>query len=246
MNNWTTIKTVTHPSEIAVIRGRLEAEGIECFVLNELTTQVNPFYSNAVGGVQLQVKDSDLPNAIAILNDGSYYSDREAEPPKILLHIDSSTSKIPLLRKLPLLYRLIILIAVIVGVMISVFVYATLPSIYERLTANSWCLNYVIYDNKYFKPQTNDYLKLIGAGICEESITFRHNGDVTLPGFKSHTIWGSWKLVNSQLYISQTDTFDFVYNGIYQLEFANEELILRSEKTTLNCHAENIHVNLPF
>ena len=35
MANWITIKTFTLPAEVAVIRTRLESEGIECFVMNE-------------------------------------------------------------------------------------------------------------------------------------------------------------------------------------------------------------------
>jgi hypothetical protein len=72
LENWITIRTFNLPTDAVVIRARLEAEGIECFLKNELTVQVNPFYSNAVGGVQLQVKESDFVNAVAILREGGY------------------------------------------------------------------------------------------------------------------------------------------------------------------------------
>ena len=64
-----TILTVTFPHEVAVIRGRLEAEGITCFVKDELTVQVYPFCSNAIGGVKLQVLGRDLNHAINILKE---------------------------------------------------------------------------------------------------------------------------------------------------------------------------------
>ena len=67
-----TVLTVTFPHEVAVIRGRLEAEGIACFVKDELTVQVNPFYSNAIGGVKLQVLESDLNQAVEILKETGY------------------------------------------------------------------------------------------------------------------------------------------------------------------------------
>src|SRR4051812_2015968 len=47
MSDLVTIKTFSYSTELAVIRARLESEGIECFVKDELTAQVNPFYSNA-------------------------------------------------------------------------------------------------------------------------------------------------------------------------------------------------------
>ena len=50
-----TVLTATFASEVVVIRGRLESEGIICFVKDELTAQIQPFYSNAIGGVKLQI-----------------------------------------------------------------------------------------------------------------------------------------------------------------------------------------------
>ena len=64
-----TILTGTFGYEVAVVRSRLESEGIICFVQDELTVQVSPFYSNAVGGVKLQVRESDLAQALEILKD---------------------------------------------------------------------------------------------------------------------------------------------------------------------------------
>jgi len=244
--NWITIKTFTLPIEAAIIRGRLESEGIECFLTNELTTQVNPLYSNAIGGVELQVRESDLQNAIAILKEGGYLPDEDALPSTFLLKLDSITLKIPFLKKLQLLLRLMILVAVFVGAIVSFIIYANLPTTSERLTANKWCLDNVVYDNKKFIPETDAFIKFIGSGFCNESITFLDNGKVTFPGFKSNSVWAHWQLENDFLIISRADTFDFVYNGLYKLEFSNNQLILKSEKTTLNCHKENIHINLPF
>jgi DNA-directed RNA polymerase subunit RPC12/RpoP len=67
-----TILTGTFVYEIAVVRSRLESEGIICFVPNELTAQVVPHYSNAVGGVKLQVRESDLTRALEILREAEH------------------------------------------------------------------------------------------------------------------------------------------------------------------------------
>ena len=72
MENFITILTVTYPHELAVIRGRLESEGIESFAKDEMTVSVNPFYSNAIGGIKLQVRESDLDEAMGILKEGGY------------------------------------------------------------------------------------------------------------------------------------------------------------------------------
>jgi DNA-directed RNA polymerase subunit RPC12/RpoP len=82
LDNFVTIMTFTYPMELAVLRGRLEADGIECRVLDELTVQVNPFYSNAIGGVKLQVRESDIQKAIGILIEGGYIKNEDLQPPK--------------------------------------------------------------------------------------------------------------------------------------------------------------------
>ncbi|MDR2621822.1 MAG: DUF2007 domain-containing protein [Dysgonamonadaceae bacterium] len=74
-----TVLTATYGYEIAVIRSRLEAEGITCFIKDEFTVQVNPFYSNAIGGVKLQVKESDLNQAIEILKETGYIKDKDLQ-----------------------------------------------------------------------------------------------------------------------------------------------------------------------
>lgn len=62
-----TIATFTHPQEASVIRARLEWEGIPCHLKDEHTVQVHPFYSNAIGGVKLQVRAGEADRARAVL-----------------------------------------------------------------------------------------------------------------------------------------------------------------------------------
>ena len=68
-NKFITVLTFTYA--VAIIRGRLEAEGITCFTKDELTAQVSP-YSTAIGGVKLQVLSKDLNRAIEILEEEGY------------------------------------------------------------------------------------------------------------------------------------------------------------------------------
>src|SRR5437868_5486810 len=97
MDNWITIQTFTLPSEAAILRARLEGEGIECFLQNEFTLQVQPFYSNAVGGVQLQVREKDLEAALEILKDGGYVTESKIDESKWLNAFDKFSARIPLL-----------------------------------------------------------------------------------------------------------------------------------------------------
>lgn len=74
----------------------------------------------------------------------------------------------------------------------------------------------------------------------------RTNGTIIFPGFDSHAIWGKWTIDDNLLEISQIDTFDFAYNGRYEMDFSGNDLILKSKQTTLYCHTQNVQVNSPF
>jgi hypothetical protein len=70
-----TIFTFEFAHEAPIVKGKLESEGILCFLKDELTAQVVPFYSNAIGGVKLQVIESDAPQAIEVLKESGYIKD---------------------------------------------------------------------------------------------------------------------------------------------------------------------------
>lgn len=62
-----TLATFSHPTEADPVVAWLESEGIECFLTNEHTVTMNWLYSNAIGGVGVQVKAADVEQANEIL-----------------------------------------------------------------------------------------------------------------------------------------------------------------------------------
>ncbi len=94
MNNYRTIITFTLPQEAYLAKGFLESEGIETMIKDELTAQVNNFYSNAIGGVKLQVRESDFENGLAILKKSGYINDENTEEVAIeIIPFDNTTNK---------------------------------------------------------------------------------------------------------------------------------------------------------
>jgi hypothetical protein len=119
-DNFVTIKTFTYSHEISIVRGRLEAEDIECAVQDELMAQINPFYSNAIGGVKLQVRESDLERATEILTESGYQVDEYDSPNPLYATLDKATSRIPFIRNMRLEFRLMAIVAVLVPLAILV------------------------------------------------------------------------------------------------------------------------------
>jgi hypothetical protein len=58
-----TVATFNQPTEAHILKGRLEAEGIPCFLGDEHIIAAQPLYSVAVGGVKLQVTEGDEQEA---------------------------------------------------------------------------------------------------------------------------------------------------------------------------------------
>ena len=79
MENLVTVKVFYEPTEVLVPRSLLESEGIECFAKDELVAQVYNVAS-IVGGVKLQVRESDVERAVQILMEGGFLTEDELEP----------------------------------------------------------------------------------------------------------------------------------------------------------------------
>lgn len=77
METFVTVLTFTYPYEVPVIRARLESEGIACYVKDEFTIQVKHIFSQAIGGIKLQVMESDVSRALEILKEGGYISEKD-------------------------------------------------------------------------------------------------------------------------------------------------------------------------
>jgi hypothetical protein len=68
-NSLITVATFSQPIEGHLVRARLETEGIPCFLADAHTISANWFYSNAIGGVKLQVRAADAQRARVLVEE---------------------------------------------------------------------------------------------------------------------------------------------------------------------------------
>lgn len=64
-----TVGSFMNPVLAHIVRGRLEAEGIEAHVANDVIFSANPAYAWMDGGVKVRVRESDAEQALAIIED---------------------------------------------------------------------------------------------------------------------------------------------------------------------------------
>jgi hypothetical protein len=79
MDNWVIAMTCTFPHEAHIIESYLDSYGIETFLKDEMTVQVNIAYSNAVGGVKILVKEFDYEKSILLLKEGGFITDENTK-----------------------------------------------------------------------------------------------------------------------------------------------------------------------
>lgn len=68
MKDFVTVKTFTYPHEYAVLKLLLDQEAISYFFENETMVGVFPFYSNAIGGINLRVHQRDKKKVLQIID----------------------------------------------------------------------------------------------------------------------------------------------------------------------------------
>ena len=78
------------PSEAHMVQGYLASEGIESVLKDELITQVQPFYSNAVGGVKVLVREEDEAAALQVLEKGGYLHPEKLEKVEVVFRTSAT------------------------------------------------------------------------------------------------------------------------------------------------------------
>lgn len=225
MSALVTILTFNYPHEAIVIRSRLEAEGIPCFIKDGFIAQVHPFYSTAVGGVKLQVQESDVPAAIQILKEAGYKPDEDTHSVKLHYFFEKI---IPVFAKWRILAA-ILLVAASIAFIVNIYK----PDTYEKITENGWCMDYVVFYNQRYEPYS---YKCYLNSFCNKNIYFEYDGDLKLPGFNSKAIYGKWELLNDdEIKFFQSDTLGQIFDRVYSVKFDGDRLILWTPQTTIYC-----------
>lgn len=127
MDNWTVIISFTYGYEAHLAKSKLESEEFEVLLRDELNAQVCEAGANAVGGVKLCVRESEVVRAIHSLKVGGYIKDSVETESKLMKQFGELTSKVPLIGQFSPDLVLIILIALILILSFIPLAYIYLP-----------------------------------------------------------------------------------------------------------------------
>lgn len=91
MENLITIRTFNSSIDFEMVRSVLESYEIECFAKDEYINRA--YLANVNGGVKLQVRESDVERAVAILTETGYLKPEDLKPTPVILWIDKILQK---------------------------------------------------------------------------------------------------------------------------------------------------------
>jgi hypothetical protein len=241
MDDFVTVLTVSYPQQLWIIKSRLEAEGIVCFVKDELTVQTNNLWSNAVGGVKLQVQRDDFNKAIELLKELDYIKEEATNQDDLLTRMDRKTSSLPFLKNISVAKRIVILFVLFIAILISIIYWVIKPTKTELLSKQVWCIDFIYYKGKLIGPNSLNGMRITysnGNVPCYENAEFRRNGDLTFPGVGTRVLFGSWVLDDGDNLKIKVDTLKTIFENRYNVDVSTNKLVLHSKTTTIYGHVD--------
>lgn len=235
MQDWITVISFTYPHEAHMAMAKLESEGIDVQITNELTTQVHNFYSNAIGGVEIQVKVQDAETAEAILIKSGYIKKEANTDNKTISSLDRFTSKLPLIGNTVFEFRVIMLIAIILIIIAIPVTISLIPSKTEMLTKNSWCVDKIIHNGKEIAPHTTGITFVSSYDNCIEMITLQKDGIIIFPGINSNKHVCNWILNNDSIHVTDNKNRSekSLFSRSYKVDMNSRSIQLVSDSITI-------------
>lgn len=121
------IARFNYPADAQTLMALLRSEGIECYLRNEITSQLYAGYVD-VGGARVEILDRDVFHALEIMKEGGYEIPSENEQGDEIKNVSGWARHIPFLRHLPLERQIIVLFAIIAVFLALVIYFGSLVS----------------------------------------------------------------------------------------------------------------------
>lgn len=238
-----TIATFSSYYDAVLPKNLLENQGITCYLKDENSVTINPVLTNSIGGIKLQVPEKDYKAAEAILIEGGYKVveyDHQLSPAWV--RFDTLTRQLPIIGKLNLLLRAIILLVIVSLALILPFYsinrppeISSLPA-YNSIEGKRWCVAYIKHHDKEIKLRTTSLRLITADDTCKEVVLF-DKGMLSLPGINTPSVsaMGHFDEERYKLTIREADTFQSIYEGVYDVQENYNQLILTSKNTVIYC-----------
>lgn len=228
---WVTVATFPQGMDLLYIEHELKENGIAYVKRDELTVQLAPHLSHAIGGVRLQVHEPDRERTLTILEEFGVSIEPDGHGSPFLLWFERVSGQLPGVRQLELGWRLLIVGGLLLAILGSAAYFMLRTDRREVLTGNIWCLDRYIIDGKEVAVGTTGYFRLVMA--CGETVRFDPNGSVQFPGMDSQEIKAHWYLDGSTLQVHRADTLYDLFNDSFAMDLRSGTLFLKGSRLSM-------------
>jgi hypothetical protein len=199
VNKWITIITVDLPVDAQLIRSILEMEGIDASIPDEYTTDVAPFYSQAIGGIRVLVAAQDFNQAHSILTENGYLKAESTRENKVLNWINKKTLKLPIIKHWRSEVRILSFVIAVLALIITPIVFLSQPTFKEQIICHIWCLTKATFKGKDLRVINSQFK--ITLNTCEHLVNFYTSGKFDIPKFEGAAPIVSWGEYGKGIYV---------------------------------------------
>ncbi len=126
MEKMVEIARFAFPADAQTLVALLKSEGIDCYIRNELTTQMYAGYLD-VGCARVELLEGDVARAMEIMQDNGYEIPQEDEQPEQIKKVSGIAKHLPFLKNLSLEKQIIFLFLIIAVILTAlIFLYPVL------------------------------------------------------------------------------------------------------------------------
>jgi hypothetical protein len=199
VNKWITIITVDLPVDAQLIRSILEMEGIDASIPDEYTTDVAPFYSQAIGGIRVLVAAQDFDQAHSILTENGYLKAESTRENKVLNWINKKTLKLPIIKHWRSEVLIFSFVIVVLALIITPIVFLSQPTFKEQIISQNWCLTKATFKGEDLRVISSQFR--ITLNTCEHLVNFYTSGKFDIPKFEGAAPIVSWGEYGKGIYV---------------------------------------------
>lgn len=241
MNGWKLLLSLENIYDAYTVRSLLELANIDVQIKDELTVQVAPIYSSAIGGIRIYVREIDFERALQLVLDHGYENNSEITTNKFLEYFNEKTKSLPLIGSKSLLLRLLSVVTIFALIIIIPLAIYSYPKQENPLTSVDWCISEIRFNGEELKLDSTK--KIITWNNCLQRLSFYNNGGILMPEYENSLRPSNW-YGNEEYLTIECNTTDFdsekvkVLEGDYDINISDNLLEMKSEKVTIKAIAQ--------
>jgi hypothetical protein len=174
-------------------------EGIDASIPDEYTTDVAPFYSQAIGGIRVLVAAQDFDQAHSILTENGYLKAESTRENKVLNWINKKTLKLPIIKHWRSEVRIFSFVIVVLALIITPIVFLSQPTFKEQIISQNWCLTKATFKGEDLRVISSQFR--ITLNTCEHLVNFYTSGKFDIPKFEGAAPIVSWGEYGKGIYV---------------------------------------------